>query len=225
MVTLGATSVVLDLGPGAFAALLDTGRIPTAVALTHGHPDHCVDVLALFNYLRFDVPGTRGVPLLAPEGVVDRLAAFVDAAPGHDFFKVFTPAVVRSGQSVTVGDLTVAVGPAAHPVPSVSFRVTGRGHSVVYTGDTGPCPDLVSFAAGADLLLCEATFQGAPAADRYPHHLYAAEAGALAVAAGVHALMVTHVAPRLDPEVSVAEAAAVFPGAVRHAEAGLEIGL
>jgi ribonuclease BN (tRNA processing enzyme) len=157
--------------------------------------------------------------------VVERLAAFVDAGPEHEFFKVFVPTVVRPGDTITVGDLTVAIGPATHPVPAVSFRVTGRGHSVVYTGDTGPCPELVPFAAGADLLMCEATFQGAPAVDRYPHHLYAAEAGALAVAAGVHALLVTHVAPSLDPEVSVAEAAAVFPGAVRHAEAGLEIGL
>lgn len=223
--TSGDTALVLDLGPGAFAALLETGRAPTAVVLTHGHPDHCVDVLALFNYLRFDLVHHRGVALFAPEGVVERLAAFVDAGPDHAFFEVFTPTVVRPGDTIDVGTLTVAFGPAAHPVPAVSVRVTGRGHSLVYTGDTGPCPDLVGFAADADLLLCEATFQGAPGESRYPHHLHAFEAGVLAREARVHALVITHVAPRLDPEVSVAEAAREFAGAVRHAEAGLEVGL
>ncbi len=225
LVTAGNTAVVLDLGPGAFAALLDTGRTPDAVVLTHGHSDHCVDALALLNYLRFERSDLWGVPLFAPEGVVARLAAFVDAGPDHDFFRVFQPHDAVPGTPIAVGEMQIEFGPVVHPVPAVSVRVRGRTRSLVYTGDTGPCPELAGFASGAEILLCEATYQGTPPQHRYPFHLYASEAGALARDARAHALIVTHVAPTLDPEVSVAEAAAVFGGPVRHAEPGLEVGL
>ena len=225
LVASAHTALVLDMGPGVFAALLGTGRFPDAVLLTHGHTDHCVDVLSLFSYLRFDALDRWGVPLLAPQGVVDRLAGFAGAGPEHDFFRAFLPREIAPGLAIEIGDLAVRFGPVAHPVPAVAIRVEARGRAIVYTGDTGPCADLVEFAAGAALLICEATYQGTPGPDRYPHHLYAAEAGALARDAGAHALVLTHVAPSLDTAVSVAEAAAVFPGPVRHADPGLEVGL
>ena len=93
----------------------------------------------------------------------------------------------------------------------------------MYSGDTGPDGDLAAMASGADLLLCEATWQGDPPDDRYPYHLYASEAGGIARDAGVGMLVVTHVAPTLDPAVSVVEAGAVFDGPVSHAEPGTTI--
>lgn len=225
LVASAHTALVLDMGPGVFPALLDTGRFPDAVVLTHGHADHCLDVLPFYAYLRFDALDRWGVPLLAPQGVTARLAGFSGAGPDDDFFKALRPREVAPGLEIEIGDLKVRFGVVAHPVPAVAVRVEARGRAIVYTGDTGPCDDLVGFASDAALLICEATYQGAPTSDRYPHHLYASEAGALASAAGAHALLLTHVAPQLDPAVSVAEAAAVFPGPVRHAEPGLEVGL
>ena len=58
-----------------------------------------------------------------------------------------------------------------------------------------------------------------------PFSQWYAEAGGVAADAGVGRLLVTHVAPTLDPSVSVEEAASVFDGPVDHAAPGLEVDL
>jgi len=225
LVGTGSHRVLLDCGPGVFAQLLARATLPDVIVLSHGHGDHCLDLLSLFNHLRFDRGDVLGIPLLAPPGVVDRLAAFIGAGPDHPFFEVFSPLVVAAGEEHRFGDCTVEFGAAVHPVPAVCIRVEAGGASLVYSGDTGPGGDLAELSSGGDLLLCEATHQGSPPPDRYPHHLYAIEAGEVAARAGVARLVVTHVAPTLDPAVSVAEAAAVFDGQVDHAAPGMEVEL
>lgn len=161
--------------------------------------------------------------LMAPQGVYARLAEFAGAGPNHVFHDVFTRIWVDAGDTVTVGDLTLRFGSVVHPVPAVCVAVTDGDRTIVYSGDTGPGGDLAGMAAGADLLLCEATHQGPVTTDRYEFHLFASEAGALASGAGVGRLLVTHLAPTLDPSVSIAEAAAEFDGPVDHAAPGLEV--
>lgn len=223
LVSSDTTTVMLDCGPGTFPALLERETMPDAVVLTHRHGDHCIDALSLFNHLRFDRPDVRHLPLYAPRGVYGRLAEFAGAGPGHAFHEVFDHHPVEPGVSTNVGDLTLVFGDAVHPVPAVSIAVSDGSHRIVYSGDTGPGGGLVDLAGGAEVLLCEATFQGPVAADRYPYHLYATEAGAVAAAAGVGRLLVTHVAPTLDPAVSVVEAASEFDGPVDHAAPGMEV--
>lgn len=224
-VASGEVDVVLDLGPGTFPALFARGIVPAAVVLTHRHGDHCLDVLPLFNHLRFDRPDVRSVPLLAPEGVVEALAAFVGDGPEHAFYDVFTPTVVAAGDAARFGDLELSFGSAVHSVPAVSVAVTDGVSRLVYSGDTGPGGAVDAMSTGADLLLCEATYQGARSTNGFPFHLHASEAGEVAERAGVDTLAVTHVAPTLDAAVSVAEAEERFEGPVWHAEPGMEVEL
>lgn len=224
LVSTASTTVLLDLGPGVFAALRNRMEAPDAVVISHVHPDHCADLFPLFNALRFGMPSIEsGLMVFAPAGVAERFAMFLDAGPEHPFHRVLSFDEVGPGDHRVVGDLTLRFGAATHPVPAVVTRVEATGRSMVYSGDTGPGGDLASMAAGADLLLCEASHQGAPGVDRYPYHLHASETGTVAAAAGVGALVVTHVPPTLDPTVSVAEAAAEFDGPVSHAVPGMEV--
>jgi ribonuclease BN (tRNA processing enzyme) len=225
LLAAGGQQVLLDCGPGVFAALHERGVVPDVIVLSHGHGDHCSDVVSLLNYLRFDRSEYRGIPLLAPRGVVNRLAAFVGAGPDHLFFDVFAPDLVMPGSVIRFGNVTLSFAEAVHPVPAVSVRVAAGGVSLTYSGDTGPGGGLADLAVASDLMLCEATHQGVPAPDRYPYHLYASETGGIATVSEVAALLVTHVAPTLDPDVSVIEAAREFDGPVAHAAPGMEVDL
>lgn len=221
-------SLLLDLGPGAFGALyryLHPAALD-AVALSHLHPDHCLDVCGLYVAGRYapTAPWPR-IAVYGPGGTPERLrrAYEVDGAtePGLSIAEWFEHRVWSAEQ--TIGPFTVSVARVAHPVEAYALRVSENvpgGGSLVYTGDTGPTPVLVDLARGADLLLSEAAFLAA--ADNPPDlHLTGADAAAVADAAGVGVLVLTHIPPWHDPEQVRAEARQVTRRPVELAAPGV----
>ncbi|MCS7051098.1 MAG: ribonuclease Z [Thermomicrobium sp.] len=91
-----------------------------------------------------------------------------------------------------------------------------RGITVAFVTDTRPTPELPTFVAGADLLVCEGMYgdpEMLPRAVERGHMLFH-EAAELARAAGVERLWLTHFSPSLDdPEAWLPLARSVFPAA------------
>ena len=77
LVRHGPTAVVLDLGQGAFTRLAGTIEPSDldAVVVSHLHPDHFIDLVALRHYLRREFEPCRRVRVLGPVGLGDRLDA------------------------------------------------------------------------------------------------------------------------------------------------------
>jgi ribonuclease BN (tRNA processing enzyme) len=92
---------------------------------------------------------------------------------------------------------------------------------LAYTGDTGPTPVVDELAKGSDLFVAEATWQDHQ--DLLPFHLSARQAGEHATRAGAKRLMLTHIWPSLDYEVSRQQAAEAFDGEIIIAEEGMRL--
>lgn len=188
-----------------------------AVMISHRHPDHCLDVITASHVYAYGPQPRYGIPLYGPRSALDALVGFVD---GGGIEKVFDARPLEDGDRATVGVFELEVAATDHSVPTLASRWEAEGRSLCFSADTGPAGDWMRLAAGVDLFLCEATYQGEPGVHPYTHHLTAKEAGAIARQAGSRQLMLTHIPPDLDPARSVIEAEATFDRPVALAVPG-----
>jgi ribonuclease Z len=116
--------------------------------------------------------------------------------------------VLQRGQSVTLAD-----GRVVSPEDVLGEPRAGR--KVVVAGDTAPAASVVDAAAGAQLLVHEATFL-ADELERARETSHSTAGGAALVAqeAGVELLALTHVSTRYFGHQVVEEATQVFPSTV-----------
>jgi ribonuclease Z len=99
--------------------------------------------------------------------------------------------------------------------PSEVLGPARRGRAVVLTGDTAPVATVVDAAAGADVLVHEATFLAEERARaQETEHSTAGEAALVAREAGVTLLALTHVSSRYSGSDVEAEARQLFPDTV-----------
>ena len=219
------TRVWMDAGPGTFMALadrVDPGSLD-AVVISHIHIDHCSDLFALYHHLSFGPGGRVPVPVFVPADAAASLASFVRADDDSPFYSALHLTTVGDGDGATVGAFDIRFAAADHSVPANCTRIEVNGKVLVYSGDTGTGGGIRSLAEEADVLLCEATYQGAAEDKSFTLHLTAAEAGELARAAGARRLILTHLAPTLDPVRSLAEAEGAFGKPVLLAVPGMEV--
>lgn len=223
LVSGGDTRVWMDAGSGTLARLQRYTRLDDldAIWISHLHADHTADLLTTYYALLYaDIRRAAPLPLYGPPGIADRLADFLTntekRSPVESAFEVHE---LHDGHRAQVGALTLTSRAVAHGVPAFAVRVEAGGRSLVYSGDTAPCPGLTQLAEGCDLLLCEAESDQAPTGDEQVHHT-PEDAGDTAGAAGARRLVVTHVGRFLTPEQAVARAAVRFDGPVAYAEPG-----
>jgi ribonuclease BN (tRNA processing enzyme) len=238
LVQHGITTIVLDLGHGTYAPLaahVGISALPqiSAVAISHLHPDHWVDLAALRHAL---VHGNkmgsdaRSVSVISPSGLAPRLAALLDdrtpeeqAAGVHVSLQPFAFSTWRSdavlpplggGRVVPVGDLSLQSVRVRHTAESYAMRVALRDQpGLTYSGDVSHWEDLAAIVRPGDTLLCEAA-GGSAQWREGDTHVTAYGAGKAAASAGAAKLLLTHFGAEVGPADAVRAAATEFSGEI-----------
>ena len=204
LVRAGDANIWMDCGNGTFAGLhehIDPGDL-SAVVITHGHADHCVDIYGLHVMYRYGLE-RHGLPVYTPEGLEKVLEELVGS-----FGETFDWRVVGDGDHAQIGEAALRFSRTDHPPPTMAVEIAHDDKRLVYTADTGPEWSVDAFGPGADLVLSEATYMHDDI--KVPIHLSARQAGELAREAKARRLMITHLWPTLDPVASVTEASEAY---------------
>ena len=211
----GETSIWVDCGNGTFGHLQEHMAVEdlTAVVMTHGHPDHCVDIYGLHVLFRYGL-GIENLPVYTPEGLDKFLLSLVS-----DWGDTFDWRVVGDNDTTTVGDIDLRFSRTDHPPPTFAVEASNGGRRMIYTADTGPDWTVGAFDPGADLVLSESTYLDAniPA----PIHLSAKQAGTAAREAKAQRLILTHLWPFVDRMEAAEEGSEAFGSGITLASQGL----
>jgi ribonuclease BN (tRNA processing enzyme) len=232
------TTLLLDCGNGVFSKLrrqvdyLDVD----AVAITHLHADHMLDLVP-YAYALTYAPRQQPVPvhiwpgtdapakpvLHVPLGGRDVFRRVVGAWGNEDLIEnAFELREYEPEASVEVGPLRLRFHPVPHYLPTHAVEITsslnGSGR-FTFGADCSPSPELVEFARDTDLLLIEATLPR-PERSGIRGHLTPAEAGEHGREAAARRLVITHVSDELGERWARDEAEKTYGGPVEVAREG-----
>jgi len=222
LIDTGSFRLVIDLGNGALGQLQRYVSLEEvdAVCLSHLHADHCLDMCG-FSVVKTHHPRGQGrrIPVYAPAGAQDHLGKALSPDPDSTGMRDSFSFIDLAAGSLEIGPLRVTTARMNHPVETFGFRIEHDGQVLAYSADTGPEPELLRLAAGADVLLCEASFLDGP--DLPPDlHLTARQAGEYAARAGVGELVLTHLVAWNDRAPALSQAAQAFDGELSLASPG-----
>ena len=231
VIVINDAPYVIDCGDGVARQLVFANvPLPTLrhIFITHHHSDHNADYgnliwLAWAAGLRSRVDTWGPPPLDKMTRLFFEMNAFdiktriadegrVPLAPLVHVHELNQGGVVMKDENVTV---TAAVVNHVPVVPAFAYRFDARDRSIVISGDTARSDNLVKLARGADVLVHTAVYL--PAVDRLVARVTnaaslkqsiiagqtsAQDAGRVAQAAGVKTLVLSHLVPADDPDVT-----------------------
>jgi len=251
LLSLDDERFLVDAGSGVGVQLVQAGVRPydwPRIFITHHHSDHTID-LGHLVITRWIVGQNAPLEVWGPAGtraqidrLLDYLARDIEVRRAH--MRDREPPAVRvteieEGTVMEAGGVRVSAFLVEHdPVkPAYGFRFEGGGRSVVVSGDTRPCENLVRWAHGVDCLVhecCEmAKTSWAPGCgwatiedkirDLAAYHTQPDQIGLVAKEAHAKALVMTHLMPGSDPEALRAAARKHYAGPVAVGEDLMEV--
>ena len=228
LLSLGDERFLVDAGSGVGAQLVQAGVRPydwPRVFITHHHSDHVIDLAHLLvtrwivgQNAPFEVWGPAGTRRQM-EKLMDYLHWDLEIRREHMQERAL-PEVrvteIEEGRLTHAGGVTVSAFTVDHdPVrPAFGYRFDGGGRSVVISGDTRPCENLIRASYRVDTLVhecCEMAktswYPGcgwdsldAKIRDLASYHTQPDQLGRVAREAQARALVVTHLMPGSVPD-------------------------
>jgi ribonuclease Z len=217
IVECGDDSVLVDCGAGTLRRLMEAGfegKVITYVALTHLHSDHVTGLLDVLyaGWVRRKPPTIVGPP--GTQHLVSHLVesmAYDTRIRGGEARRWSIDVIeVEEGWHISGNDWQLEAFRVDHqPVDQAfGYRFDQGAASLVISGDTKPCENLITHAKGSSLLLHEAYLNrgmerdlagatGEAERSRFEllrfYHTSSREVGAIAARAEVGQLVLSHI--------------------------------
>ncbi len=210
-------NMVFDLGPRSLwnmeRAGIDRNSI-SDVFLTHLHADHYSDFL-IFYFEASAFQRSNSLNVFGPPGC-RKVVGSVMGFPINESAKFRTEIREMPGGEIMLGSTKIISRKVKHDADlkaSLAYRIEYRGKSIVYSGDSTCCPELIEICKNADIAILEAAHIKPHAKHMTPH-----EAGDVAEKAAVKKLILTHLYPDSDEADIISMAKEKFSGEVVKAE-------
>jgi ribonuclease Z len=224
LVRAGGQTFLVDCGRGVQQRMTAAGtgaNALTAVLLTHLHSDHIADLgdVIITRWVSTFTPEPNPLRIIGPAGTKAVVDGFLTAFAPDISYRIAHHADLTAPPAVEVEEhaeglvwhhdgVRITVAPTDHrPVePSIAFRISYEGASVVLAGDTVPCATLDELAEGAGALVH--TVIRRDLVEKMPmqrmrdicdYHSSVEQAAATAERAGVGILILTHYVPPIAP--------------------------
>ena len=194
--------LLMDIGPGTVRQLAIAGlkhEDIDYICISHFHPDHTADIIHF-------IFATRHPPILKKR----KLFTIIGPKGFNQFLTLLKkpygrwldlPSGLMKIEELNTGEkdkkefdkFKIISAPLNHTPHSIGLRIEDNsGRTIVYSGDTGYCEEIVDLARGAGLLILESSF---PDGQEIQGHLTPSQAGDIATRSGVKRLLLTHFYP------------------------------
>ncbi|SRR5579875_312504 len=167
LIEAGGYRILMEAGPTILTALKRAAINPAdidLVLISHLHGDHFGGLPFLFLEYTYESRRRTRLAIAGPQRLERHTMTLVRAMfPGTEALDVVRKSrwtVLEPGKRASFGPLRVAAIRTPHMkrYKSLAFRIELAGRTIVFSGDSGWTEELVPFAAGADLFLCECTY-------------------------------------------------------------------
>ncbi|MFH1958693.1 MAG: MBL fold metallo-hydrolase [bacterium] len=123
----------------------------SAVFLTHAHPDHVYGLPSLIHSLSGRREPVKVFADKRTVTLVKKLLSLFDL--GKKDFPRIEYKSVNYGDEISFSGVTIKILKVKHTPSSIGLKLRFRRFSAVYSGDTGPCRELIRAAGNCDYLI------------------------------------------------------------------------
>lgn len=233
LIKIGPFRLLFDTGPGTMRRLLraDTTIFDVAcICYSHFHPDHVSELIPFLFGTKYPDASLQKhtLKLIGGKGFTE----FYDGLNSvfGDWMTLEAQWVELIEANGTPNRIT-AVNPfdhfelqtttMRHRPESLAYRIQlPDGRSMVYSGDTDYCENLIALSQQTDLLICECSM---PDDMKAAGHLTPSLAGTIASEARAGKLVLTHLYPQCDQVDLIAQAGRTYAGPITVAEDLMQI--
>ena len=222
----GGLQIIVDCGNGTLRQLIRAGkdyRKIDAIFITHTHPDHISDLVALLHAIVATPGYTREqkIEIIGPKGLHQFYTKCIESCLKKP--KTFRIEITEIEEKHDLKDIHVFSVNTIHAPRSIAYRFEHKGRSLVITGDCDFDQGIIHLAQNTDLMIIDCSF---PDAMKVYGHLTSGECGRIANKAKVKKLLLSHIYPGDYPDLLlIEECKKYFDGDVTLAEDFMELDL